>query len=85
METMVLTEAAELLLELHLGGGSLRMGVKAPETLPGLTVDRTRAAYRELVAAGLMIPLHTFAHGRDSRYRLTEARVRFSPNRHASP
>ena len=32
-----------------------------------------RAVYRELVDAGLMIPLHTFALGRDSAYRLTEA------------
>ncbi len=35
--------------------------------------EQTRPYYRELVEAGLMIPLHTFAKGRDSAYRLTEA------------
>jgi hypothetical protein len=34
--------------------------------------DVTRPLYRELVAAGWMIPLHTFALGRESAYRLTE-------------
>jgi hypothetical protein len=35
--------------------------------------DESRPHYRELAEAGLMIPLHTFARGRDSAYRLTEA------------
>jgi hypothetical protein len=35
--------------------------------------DDTRPLYRELVEAGLMIPLHTFALGPESAYRLTEA------------
>ena len=35
-------------------------------------------AYRELALAGLMIPLHTFAHGRESAYRMTEAGVQRS-------
>jgi hypothetical protein len=35
--------------------------------------DETRHLYRELVDAGMMIPLHTFALGRDSAYRLTDA------------
>jgi len=35
--------------------------------------DETRPAYRELVEAGLMIPLHTFALGPNSAYRLTNA------------
>lgn len=30
--------------------------------------DETRQLYRELVEAGLMIPLHTFAHGPNSVY-----------------
>ena len=34
--------------------------------------DDTRPLYRELVAAGWMIPLHTFALGSESAYRLTE-------------
>jgi hypothetical protein len=32
----------------------------------------TRPLYLELVAAGLMMPLHTFALGPNSAYRLTE-------------
>ena len=35
--------------------------------------DDTRPFYLELVAAGLMMPLHTFAHGPNSAYRLTDA------------
>ena len=35
--------------------------------------DDTRPLYRELVEAGLMIPLHTFALGPFSACRLTEA------------
>lgn len=34
--------------------------------------DETRDAYRELARAGLMVPLHTFAHGSESHYRITE-------------
>ena len=37
--------------------------------------DAARPLYRELVSAGLMIPLHTFAHGPDSAYRLTDLAV----------
>jgi hypothetical protein len=40
-----------------------------------LVDDGNREAYRELAAAGLMTPLHTFAHGRESAYRMTEAGV----------
>lgn len=35
--------------------------------------EETRPLYSELVQAGMMIPLHTFALGRDSAYRLTDA------------
>jgi hypothetical protein len=35
--------------------------------------DETRPLYRELVGAGLMMPLHTFALGPNSAYRLTDA------------
>lgn len=44
--------------------------------LAGERIDVTaenRRFYRELVAAGLMIPLHTFLGGGESAYRLTEA------------
>jgi len=82
-----LSEAALTLLSLHLNGGSLQVGIKDPQSLPGATVEQTREAYRELSEAGLMIPLHTFAWGRDSHYRMTEAGVAFatSSNRGPSP
>ena len=35
--------------------------------------DQTRPLYRELVEAGMMIPLHSFARGTEGAYRLTEA------------
>jgi hypothetical protein len=35
--------------------------------------DETRPVYRELVAAGLMEPLHSFSRGTEGAYRLTEA------------
>ena len=34
--------------------------------------DANRIAYRELAAAGLMEPIHTFARGDESTYRITE-------------
>ncbi len=72
MSTLALSEDALALLRLHHDGGSLVMGVHDPESLPGRSVEETRAAYRELVEAGLMMVLHTFAHGRESAYRYTE-------------
>lgn len=39
--------------------------------------DATRPLYRELVAAGLMIPLHSFARGNEGAYRLTEVGAAF--------
>jgi hypothetical protein len=70
-----LSTDASRLLRLHFEGGSLRMGGDDQESLAGRTVEETRDAYRELVRAGLMEPVHTFVLGRDSRYRLTEAAV----------
>ncbi len=74
----LLSADALALLKFHLSGGSLQMGVVNPEHLPDRSVEETRAAYRELVAAGLMEVLHTFAYGRESRYRPTKAGVEFS-------
>jgi hypothetical protein len=45
--------------------------------------DETRPLYRELVEAGLMIPLHTMTGGDESGYRLTERAV-ISSSRPAS-
>jgi hypothetical protein len=39
--------------------------------------DETRPLYRELVDAGLMIPLHSFARGKDGAFRLTDAACAF--------
>ena len=56
--------------------------------------DQSRPLYVELAEAGLMMPLHTFALGPNSAYRLTEAacdmrdlngRASPSPSREAVP
>jgi hypothetical protein len=61
MQTPNLSEAALALLRRRLTGERVEV------------TEQTRPAYRELVDAGLMMPLHTFALGRDSAYRLTDA------------
>jgi hypothetical protein len=61
METTTLSEAALSLLRRRLA----REWVEVTE--------QTRPLYLELVEVGLMIPLHTFALGPNSAYRLTEA------------
>jgi hypothetical protein len=63
--TITLSEAAADLLKRNLSGPQI------------LVNDENRAAYRELARAGLMIPLHTFAHGDEGAYRLTEAGMNF--------
>lgn len=60
-----LSEAASALLRRRLAG----------ERVP-ITAE-TRPHYRELVAAGLVIPLHTMTGGDESAYRLTEAGATF--------
>ncbi len=67
-----LSEDARKLLGLHFTGSGLSMRRSRPESLPGRTVEQTRQAYRELVAAGLMVPVSTFAGGPEALYRLTE-------------
>jgi len=64
-----------VLLRLHFSGGPLMMGACIPDSLPRHTVEETGAVCRERVAAGLMESVQTFAHGRDSLYRLTLAAV----------
>jgi hypothetical protein len=61
MQTITLSEAASSLLRRRLTGERVNV------------TDETRPLYQELVESGMMIPLHTFALGRDSAYRLTEA------------
>ncbi len=60
-ETVHLSEAAVSLLRLRLSGERVEV------------TDETRESYRELAAAGLAEPVHTFTKGRDSHYRLTLA------------
>jgi len=60
-ETIALSASALSLLRRRLAGERVEV------------TDETRPAYRELVEAGLMIPLHTFALGTNSAYRLTNA------------
>ena len=67
-----LSEDARKLLRLHFTGRPLSMRRSRPESLPGRNVEQTRRAYRELVAAGLMEPVSTFAGGPEALYRLTE-------------
>ena len=70
---ITLSEAAESLLEIHFSGRSLHLKGPKPESLPGLTLEETLSAYRELAVAGLMYPVSGFAHGAEAYYRLTEA------------
>ncbi len=67
-----LSEEARTLLRLHFTGRPLSMRRSRPESLPDRSVEQTRQAYRELVAAGLMEPVSTFAGGPEALYRLTE-------------
>src|SRR5208337_1446424 len=67
-----LSEDARKLLRLHFTGRPLSMRRSRPESLPDRSVEQTRQAYRELVAAGLMEPVSTFAGGPEALYRLTE-------------
>ena len=61
MQSIMLSADALALLHRRLAGQRVEV------------TDETRPLYRELVSAGLMMPLHTFALGRDSAYRLTDA------------
>ena len=65
-ESVSLSDAALALLNRRLVGERVEV------------TDDTRPLYRELSAAGLMIPLHTMTGGDESAYRLTEAGVIFA-------
>jgi hypothetical protein len=76
-DTITLSADALALLQLHFSRRSLIVGGANPESLPARTVEETKTAYRELVVAGLMMPMHSFVGGPESVYRLTdEARMR---------
>jgi len=71
MGTITLTPAAIDLLRRRIGRERVDV------------TDETRPLYRELAAAGLVIPLHTMTGGNESAYRLTEAGVTFLASRPA--
>jgi hypothetical protein len=59
MQTTALSETALAMLRLHVERDNIRID------------DSNREAHRELAQAGLMEAVHTFALGRESRYRIT--------------
>ncbi len=61
MQTVALSEVALAVLRLHVEQENIRID------------DTNREAHRELARAGLMEAIHTFALGRESRYRFTRA------------
>src|SRR5947209_5875958 len=61
LENVELSAGADLLLRFGLAGERVDV------------TEETRPLYRELAAAGMMIPLHTFARGKESAFRLTKA------------
>jgi hypothetical protein len=72
MPTVSLSDPALALLHAHVEQGS------------ELTVnDSNRIACRELAAAGLMIPGHSFTRGREAFYVLTEVGRKFAAIKNA--
>jgi hypothetical protein len=65
MQTDTLSESAVSLLRRIMAGGWVAVD------------EETKPIYRELVEAGLMEPLHSFARGKDGAFRPTEAACRF--------
>jgi hypothetical protein len=61
-----LSESAAALLRLHVERDNIRVD------------DSNREAHREPARAGLMEAVHTFAWGRETRYRFTERGWRFA-------
>jgi hypothetical protein len=61
MQTITLSDLALALLRRRLTGEPVEV------------TDETRPLYQELVEAGMMMPLHTFALGPNSAFRLTDA------------
>jgi hypothetical protein len=60
MQTIMLSEAALAILRPHVEHDNIHID------------DSNREAHRELARPGLMDAVHTFALGRESRYRLTK-------------
>ncbi len=85
MAAKALSENALALIRFHFTGLSLLMADANPESLPGLTVEETRAAYAELVADGLMVMIDTSGTGRLPRYWLTLAAMERKPEWQQKP
>jgi hypothetical protein len=66
MSAITLSAEALTLLRRHIERNNVRVD------------DSNREAHRELARAGLMEAVHTFAWGRQSRYRFTNAGWRFA-------
>lgn len=66
MPTITLSAEALALIRRHVEQENIRVD------------DANREAHRELAQAGLMEAVHTFAWGRESRYRFTEEGWRFA-------
>jgi hypothetical protein len=75
MAKVKFSEAALAVLRLHFSGHSLMMVGSTPGSVPGHTVEETRAAYQELVSAGYMIAIGNQAEGPGARYWLTLAAI----------
>jgi hypothetical protein len=73
MSTITISEAALCLLRRRLASEWVEVN------------DETRPLYRELVDAGLMIPVHSFARGPSGAYRLTEAACDFRQGVNGQP
>jgi hypothetical protein len=71
-DAITVSPDALALLNLHFSRQSLIVGGANLESLPGRSVEETKTAYRELVVAGLMLPMHSFVGGPESVYRLTD-------------
>jgi hypothetical protein len=70
-DALTLSDEARSILRLHLAGRPLVRRSTQPESLPVKSIEETQKAYRELVRAGLMDPVSSFAWGAESHYRLT--------------
>ncbi|WP_435018541.1 hypothetical protein TA3x_000518 [Tundrisphaera sp. TA3] len=64
-ETITISPAAEMLIRRRMNREYVAV------------TEETRPLYRELVAAGLMEPLHSFARGDEGAYRPTELACAF--------
>ena len=66
MQAITLSWSAQALLHRRLAGQWVEV------------TDETRPLYRELVEAGMMIPLHSFARGAEGAFRLTESALEWA-------